>query len=95
MNATGSFRQQAVIGSLIGQAGRYGPVRFYLFAASMHWLQLLRLRENSEVKLICESAEYLVWKRLLAITDTWLILPVVISLSQRLSHACLSMNNLL
>jgi hypothetical protein len=26
-------------------------------------------------------------------TDTWLILPVVICLSQRLSHACLSINN--
>ena len=25
---------------------------------------------------------------------TWLILPVVIRLSQRLSHACLSINNL-
>ena len=25
--------------------------------------------------------------------DTWLILPVVICLSQRLSHACLSLNN--
>ena len=25
-------------------------------------------------------------------TDTWLILPVVICLSQRLSHACLSVN---
>ena len=26
-------------------------------------------------------------------TVTWLILPVVICLSQRLSHACLSINN--
>ena len=26
--------------------------------------------------------------------DTWLILPVVICLSQRLSHACLSISNL-
>ena len=26
-------------------------------------------------------------------TVTWLILPVVICLSQRLSHACLSVNN--
>jgi hypothetical protein len=25
--------------------------------------------------------------------STWLILPVVIRLSQRLSHACLSINN--
>ena len=30
------------------------------------------------------------WELLLARTATWLILPVVICLSQRLSHACLS-----
>ena len=29
-----------------------------------------------------------------ATEDTWLILPVVICLSQRLSHACLSISNL-
>jgi hypothetical protein len=32
--------------------------------------------------------------RRLATLDTWLILPVVICLSQRLSHACLSISNL-
>ena len=33
------------------------------------------------------------FRRRLRIVVTWLILPVVICLSQRLSHACLSINN--
>ena len=37
------------------------------------------------------AAEYLVFLRKVV---TWLILPVVICLSQRLSHACLSINQL-
>ena len=37
----------------------------------------------------------LVYHRLGPVTiETWLILPVVICLSQRLSHACLSISNL-
>ena len=34
-------------------------------------------------------------KGVLAVIVTWLILPVVICLSQRLSHACVSMNKFL
>ena len=34
---------------------------------------------------VCESRSLMI--------VTWLILPVVICLSQRLSHACLSVNN--
>jgi hypothetical protein len=34
------------------------------------------------------------WQFIAVMVVTWLILPVVICLSQRLSHACLSISNL-
>jgi hypothetical protein len=43
------------------------------------------LREDWFSSVISESVSLMV--------VTWLILPVVICLSQRLSHACLSVNN--
>ena len=47
-------------------------------------------RTNSSPEKKGVSPKYLVWIRKVV---TWLILPVVICLSQRLSHACLSINN--
>ena len=41
-----------------------------------------------------ERVRYVVVVLILHGLVTWLILPVVIRLSQRLSHACLSINNL-
>ena len=50
-------------------------------------MDLALLRGLEELALVVET-----WSAPLERVVTWLILPVVICLSQRLSHACLSIN---
>jgi hypothetical protein len=77
---------------------------FKLLHATVGGIELTFLGENTFDALTCEllsrELEFItirgVSSTLEAVTDkkvTWLILPVVICLSQRLSHACLSINN--
>ena len=55
-------------------------------------MSLRRPRSRDGGGLLCKGGERLPAGSLALLSVTWLILPVVICLSQRLSHACLSMN---
>lgn len=67
-----------------------------LFSAPTHIesvrMSLRRPRSRDGGGLLCKGGERLPAGSLALLSVTWLILPVVICLSQRLSHACLSMN---
>ena len=67
------------------RADRYWPVELRPFPG------LRRLSPGEEVQ-NRPSADVLLRGPRISTLATWLILPVVICLSQRLSHACVSMN---